>query len=138
MVALVRRERGITVRVPSVGKGSTRRPENRKAFETGYDRVFNRDKLYGSKWRRARRIFLAEHPLCVMCEQEGKTEPATEVDHIERHRGDKQLFWDVENWQGLCAFHHRSIKAQMERSGKIKGSKADGTPIDPNHHWTTR
>ena len=119
-----------------MGKGSKRRPTNESAYKENYDRIFNRDKLYGSRWRKARSLFLAENPLCVFCTQEGRNEPATELDHIEKHNGDPVKFWDVQNWQGLCAFHHRSVKAQMERSGKVRGNRADGSPIDPNSHWS--
>lgn len=94
-------------------------------------------RLYGRRWRKNRKLFLTEHPLCVMCRDEGRTTPATEVDHIKQHHGNPILFWDRDNWQGLCAYHHRNIKARMERSGKVPGSKADGTPIDPAHHWHT-
>ena len=91
--------------------------------------------LYGRSWRKARRVFLTEHPLCSMCEDEGKTSAAHEVDHIQKHNGDPVLFWDVKNWQALCSFHHRSVKAELERSGKIRGTKINGYPMDPNHPW---
>jgi 5-methylcytosine-specific restriction endonuclease McrA len=97
-----------------------------------------RDKLYGRRWRKMRKQFLTENPLCVMCEDEGRTTPAVELDHIKKHGGDIELFYDVSNLQGLCRFHHRSVKAQMERSGVVRGSNADGTPIDPNHSWNSR
>ena len=94
--------------------------------------------LYGShRWRKLTRNFLTAHPLCVMCETEGRVSTATEVDHIKPHRGDVALFWDEDNLQALCAFHHRSVKAQMERSGKVRGSRADGLPLDPKHHWNS-
>ncbi len=70
-----------------------------------------------------------------MCTDEGKVTPAVELDHIVRHDGNPELFYSLDNLQGLCAHHHRSTKSQMERSGKVRGSKADGTPIDKNHHW---
>ena len=95
----------------------------------------NRDKLYGRRWRKIRAQFLAEHPLCVMCEQEGRTSPAMELDHIQKHGGNPELFYDISNLQGLCCFHHRSIKAQMERTGVARGNGIDGKPLDPNHHW---
>ena len=79
--------------------------------------------------------FLSQNPHCKFCLEEGKYRPATEVDHIQKHNLDPVKFWDVKNWQGLCAFHHRTVKAQMERSGKVKGSRADGAPLDPNHPW---
>ena len=97
----------------------------------------NHNKLQGRRYRRARLIFLTAHPFCTMCEAEGRTQAAVELDHIIPHRGNKTLFWDEDNWQGLCKFHHSSVKAQIERSGTVRGFKADGTPIDPNHPWNT-
>jgi len=61
---------------------------------------------YNSKWRKARKAFLARNPLCVHCKQEGKSTPATVVDHIEPHKGNQRLFWDKNNWQPLCKTHH--------------------------------
>ena len=49
---------------------------------------------------------LAANPLCVECSKEGRTVAATEVDHIVPHRGDKELFWNPDNWQSLCKSHH--------------------------------
>lgn len=69
---------------------------------------------YGWKWQQARVQYLAEHPLCVMCEAEGKLKGATVVDHIVPHRGDDKLFWRRSNWQGLCASHHSSDKQRAE------------------------
>ena len=94
-----------------------------------------RDQLYGRRWRKGRRQFLVEHPLCAMCLEEGTETLAVEVDHIIPHKGDPVLFWDTKNWQGLCKFHHQSIKARMERGGKRIGNRMDGTPLDPKHHW---
>ncbi len=70
-----------------------------------------------------------------MCIDEGRVETATELDHIQKHDGNQELFWDQGNWQGLCAYHHRSIKAQMERGGTVRGNKTDGTPLDPGAAW---
>ncbi len=75
----------------SWGKGLT-------AAERGYD----------SRWQKARDGYLRLHPLCVMCRAEGRVTPATVVDHIKAHRGDKVLFWDKLNWQAICAPHHNS------------------------------
>lgn len=61
---------------------------------------------YDSRWQKARKRFLAAHPLCVECLKEGKYTKATVVDHIQAHRGDPELFWDERNWQPLCKFHH--------------------------------
>ena len=61
---------------------------------------------YNAQWRRARKAFLQRHPLCAECLKEGRTTPATVVDHIVPHRGDTKLFWDEGNWQPLCETHH--------------------------------
>jgi 5-methylcytosine-specific restriction protein A len=72
---------------------------------------------YDSKWRKARLGYLKKHPLCVQCEYDGKHIPATVVDHIIPHKGDKDLFWDSKNnWQPLCKRHH-DIKTVREDGG---------------------
>ncbi len=78
--------------------------------------------FYQSKeWRKTRNAFIADHPLCVMCEQEGRTVLGKEVDHIkpinpsnaydtkDGYFGDP-LDWD--NLQALCVMHH------AQKSGK--------------------
>ena len=89
---------------------------------------------YDRKWRKARKKFLERNPLCVMCLAEGKYYPADVVDHIEPHRGDRDLFWGEKNWQGLCKHHHDSDKQRMEKGGD-RGIGEDGLPLDQNHHW---
>lgn len=61
---------------------------------------------YDSRWQRARRLYLAQRPLCATCETNGQTTLATVVDHIRPHKGDMRLFWDETNWQPLCKRHH--------------------------------
>lgn len=61
---------------------------------------------YDSDWRRERKRFLRENPLCVKCLKKDKLRAATVVDHIIPHRGDEKLFWDRSNWQPLCADCH--------------------------------
>jgi 5-methylcytosine-specific restriction endonuclease McrA len=91
--------------------------------------------LYGRKWRKARRAYLAEHPFCVMCQREGRMTLATVVDHTTPHRGSPALFWDVANWQSLCELHHNAAKQAEEKSGAAIGCDCDGVPNDPQHHW---
>ena len=61
---------------------------------------------YNAEWRRARKTFLQKHPLCAECRKNGRLTPATVVDHIIPHRGDRKLFWDENNWQSLCKDCH--------------------------------
>lgn len=69
---------------------------------------------YDKRWQRASGAYLARNPLCVECRRAGKLEPATVVDHIIPHRGDKRLFWDMGNWQSLCKLHHDRKTARGE------------------------
>ncbi|MCY8045756.1 HNH endonuclease [Bacillus haynesii] len=76
---------------------------------------------YDSKWRKARRGYLSKYPFCVSCMKEGRRVPATVVDHIKPHKGDKKLFWDSSNWQPLCAPCH-SRKTAKEDGGFGNGT----------------
>lgn len=95
----------------------------------------NRNSLYGRRWRKARIQFLTQRPLCKFCEDEGRLKAATEVDHIKPHDGDETLFWDEANWQGLCSFHHNSVKQAMEQGKPRRGTDLKGNPLDAAGHW---
>lgn len=58
-------------------------------------------------------MYLKHNPLCAHCEHEQRITPATLVDHIVPHRGDRLLFWDAENWQPLCTACH-AVKGARE------------------------
>jgi 5-methylcytosine-specific restriction protein A len=63
--------------------------------------------LYGRPWRRARAAYLTQHPWCAgYGTQPAEHALATELDHVIPHRGDRALFWDEGNWQGLCDTCH--------------------------------
>ncbi|RZL68769.1 MAG: HNH endonuclease [Variovorax sp.] len=85
-----------------------------KAPSWRYDKRKTAERGYGSRWQRARLMFLHKHPLCVMCQKQGRYELATVVDHIKPHNGDEILFWDHANWQSLCKPHHDSDKKLIE------------------------
>jgi 5-methylcytosine-specific restriction enzyme A len=68
---------------------------------------------YDSQWRKASKKFLKSNPLCKYCDKKGMVTPATVVDHIIPHRGDKNLFWDKSNWQPLCkSCHDRKTRTE--------------------------
>ena len=74
-------------------------------------------------WHRLKVVFFAsdhgDHGLCehrdprtgVRCNQ-----PSADVDHIQPHRGNWNLFTDLKNLQGLCHLHH-SQKTAREDGG---------------------
>ena len=79
------------------------------------------------------------------CLVEGRLIPATVVDHVEPHRGDERLFWDQDQWQGLCKQHHDAKTVREGRWGQrqlsdgtarsIYGRDVHGMPLDPDHPW---
>lgn len=93
-------------------------------------KLSSRQRGYSTRWDKARLIFLADHPLCVMCENEGRLEPATVVDHVVAHRGDETLFWDMSNWQSLCKMHHDRDKRNIEMGFRpVVPIGVDGWPL---------
>jgi 5-methylcytosine-specific restriction protein A len=68
---------------------------------------------YDGAWRRARAEYLRANPTCRRCGA-----PATVVDHIEPHKGNRALFWNRANWQPLCDHcHNRAKQAEEKRAG---------------------
>jgi 5-methylcytosine-specific restriction protein A len=66
------------------------------------------------EWKRASRAFRKANPLCASCAGIGLVVPVAEVDHKEPHRGNRALFWDRTNWQGLCKpCHSRKTAAEV-------------------------
>lgn len=84
-----------------------------------------------SRWRSLRLAQLRREPLCAMCFDDGRIEPAAVADHIAAHKGDEAKFFDPENLQSLCLVHHNSVKQSEERTGKrIRRRGADGWPVE--------
>ena len=74
---------------------------------------------YNSAWSRARKAYIIRHPICAVC---GK--PATDIDHIIPHKGDKTLFWDSTNWQPLChECHARKTYEENRERFQLKTKK---------------
>lgn len=97
--------------------------------------------LYGYRWQKASKAFLAEHPLC-MCPYckagEIRVRAATVVDHDPPHRGDYAAFWDRSTWRSMAKQCHDSYKQRLEKSGRMVGADTRGVPIDPRHPWNQR
>ena len=87
----------------------TRRQHDRErgtATQRGYD----------VRWRRYRKIYLNEHPLCALCLKKDPpvVRAAALVDHIKPVAGPGDpLFWDPENHHPLCAECH-NVKTAKE------------------------
>lgn len=98
-----------------VHDGSGRCEKHRKAGRQAMDerRGSSAERGYSYAWQKARAGFLRNHPLCKAHDDKGEVVPATVVDHIVPHRGDRALFWDSSNWQPLCKRCH-DIKTARE------------------------
>jgi 5-methylcytosine-specific restriction protein A len=90
-------------------------------------------------------MYLAEHPLCVECEREGRAEAATDVDHIVPVTGpDDPLFWEESNHAALCHSCHSRKTARENRgfgnkaniNAHSSAANVDGLPIDKRHPWS--
>lgn len=92
----------------SLINGSERYCEEHKKLEYKYDdnRGSSTQRGYDARWRKARKRYLAQNPICVECKKAGMLGVAKIVDHIIPHKGDPVLFWDQSNWQALCKMHH--------------------------------
>ena len=73
------------------------------------------------EWPRLRAEQLAREPFCRECSAAGYRVRATEVDHIQPHRGDLRLFLDPGNLQSLCHRCH-SRKTMRENAGIFAGA----------------
>ena len=90
-----------------LGEPRTVKPKNRN---------YKRDEL----WERISRAWLADHPLCAACEQQGRMTPAQIVDHILPRRYYPELKYDKDNLQSLCQrrpFSCHQRKTALERRG---------------------
>lgn len=85
-------------------------------------------KLYATTaWQKIRAWQLAQQPLCEECLSIGVVTPATDVHHVEAHKGDLEKFWNGP-FRSDCASCH-SRWGQKEDHGKsIVRFDADGWP----------
>lgn len=68
-----------------------------------------------SRWRKLRLAHLMGHPLCEMCQREGRTVPAIDVHHITSFMSTDdplrrlQLAYDPGNLMSLCKECHQKL-----------------------------
>lgn len=69
----------------------------------------------GARWQRCREQILVEHPLCLPCQEAGRTTLAVEVDHIEPLHLFPELAYMASNLQPICRPCH-AAKSARERA----------------------
>lgn len=68
---------------------------------------------------------LRREPFCRFCKKNGLITEGNTVDHIERHFGNMEKFFNPSNLQVLCKSCHSSTKQRLEKSGEF-GCDVDG------------
>ena len=97
--------------------------------------------LYASKhWSTLRRqaltrdAYRCQHNGCGVHLKAGRRGPnSAVVHHIKPHRGDLELFFDLNNLQAVCKSCHDSAIQSVEALGYDTAIGADGWPVDPKH-----
>ena len=64
------------------------------------------------RWKDLRMRVIRATPFCVVCAVDGIRTLATDVDHIVKHDGDPQRFWNIDNLQSLCHGCHAAKTAR--------------------------
>jgi 5-methylcytosine-specific restriction protein A len=90
-------------RRPTAGPRGGRRQDTRpSASRRGYD----------VNWRRLRKAFLQQHPLCRRCEARGQVQPAEQVHHTIPISQDPSQRLDWGNLEPLCSACHTAHHAK--------------------------
>ena len=96
-------------------------------------------RLYGTKqWKILRaKALLRDGFKCSRCKcflKQGRTLPQSAVvHHIKAHKGDLELFFDLDNLQAVCWSCHSGAIQSEEARGYSTEIGPDGWPTDPNH-----
>ncbi len=91
----------------------TPRAEQSRLYDT--KRGSSAARGYGARWQKARLAFLAEHPLCMICNRKGISQSATVVDHLLPWTPENGLQWERLGWSPLCFPHHDVDKQRADR-----------------------
>lgn len=90
------------------------------------------------RWQRLRRAKLREEPLCKLCLDIGRVEPATVVDHLVAIKKGGEPYPPLYALLSLCEFCHNTKTRVVEQLGRkflVRGCDVHGMPLDPDHPW---
>ena len=63
------------------------------------------------EWGRQTQFYLILNPYCKVCLKRNKAMPAERVVHVKNPLGNYKLFWDRQNWQGVCLYHYNKKRS---------------------------
>jgi len=102
----------------------------RRQTDRAYNR-FQRDpavaRVHGSaRWQAVRARVLRDEPLCRACAQAGRSELATQVDHVVPLAVDLDRAFDPTNLQPLCTPCHAAKSAAVRKEGLPANLSGEG------------
>ena len=88
----------------------------RKQYQRDYDsrRGTSTERGYDYEWQQFRKRYLAEHPLCCDCKEQGVIAGATDVHHVMKLVDHPEYKYDEAWLFGLCKMHHDKRTARGE------------------------
>lgn len=111
---------------------STKRRYERTPEAIAYRRLY-KTKAWALLRDRAlvRDLYTCQHKGCGVQLTKGRDKPnSAVVHHIKPHKGDHDLFFDLNNLQSVCKMHHDSDIQSIEAGSKSLSIGADGWPDD--------
>jgi len=118
-------------------------PVHRRSAEAEAYRYLYRDK----RWRGphgirqqalVRDLYTCQRCDCLLVTNNRHHPRAAVVNHKVPHRGDRVLFFDLENTESVCKQDHDALIQREEKRGFVIGCDDTGRPIDPSHPWNAR
>lgn len=109
-------------------------PDRRSAEAEGYRALYRT-----AAWRHLRQqAFTRDGYVCQLCGElctgQGKDHPRSPVcDHINDHKGDPALFFDLDNLRTLHKQCHDKERRLIDSRGYHSAIGDDGWPMDPRH-----
>lgn len=101
------------------------REQNRRQYDAQRAETQAWRAWYGlARWKRLRLMVLQRDGY--VCRKTGvllagkyPADDSAVVDHVAPHRGDPELFWNMDNLQSLSKKYHDSVKQALERAGQV-------------------
>jgi 5-methylcytosine-specific restriction protein A len=82
-----------------------------------------------SRWKTLRTNQLRRQPICERCWERKRITKATVCHHKIPHKGNPNLFWDINNLASVCSNCHDIDEQRIERGGiERKAPMDDGWP----------
>jgi len=101
--------------------------EYRKLYQTKAWRILREQALLRDGYR-------CQHKRCGVTLKRGRSDPRSAVvHHLKPHKGEHDLFFDLDNLQAVCWTCHSGDIQSAEARGYDTQIGDDGWPIDPSH-----